>query len=311
MEMDEGQLAEMEARAVSMARRAGLLLDKYFGAPMKVDYKDKNKRDPVTVADRECQEFLTEAISKQYPDHGIIGEEDVEEEDKIAPDFVWVVDPLDGTKNFLSGLPVFACSIGVLYKGAPIAGALYIPWPGESQGVVMHAHRGGGAFVEKKPIGVYRGAQPQGNRLTGVPASFLRGFRFDKSMRERVGEVRVTGSIAYELALSASGVLQYSITTRPRLWDVAGGAALVSEAGGLVMIGRRHRRRWPLAGPRLRWEPLDSFTPTWQSGTTTLNELRQWSAPLVTGGPEVARFVAGSLKSRSSLGRRLARAIRR
>ena len=312
MDMDESQLAEMEAHAVSMAREAGLILDRYFGTPMDIDYKDKKKRDPVTAADMECHKFLTEAISGQYPHHGIVSEEDVEEEeDKVAPDFVWVVDPLDGTKNFLSGLPVFACSIGVLYKGAPIAGAIYIPWPGESQGLVMHARTGGGAFADEKPIRAYRGVQPEGNRLNAIPGSFDRGFRFDKSMNDRVGEVRVTGSIAYELAMSANGVLQYSIATRPHLWDVVGGAVLASEAGGLVMIGRRQGARLPLAGPRFRWESLDSFTPTWQSGTTTLRELRQWSAPLITGGPDVARFVAGSLKSRSALRRRVARRIRR
>jgi hypothetical protein len=175
----------------------------------------------------------------------------------------------------------------------------------------MHARRGGGAFVEGKPLGVFRGVEPEGNRLATLPASFGGGFRIGAKMRDKVGDVRVTGSIAYELAMTASGVLQYSITTRPRLWDVAGGASLVQEAGGLVMIEQRQVTRWPLASRRVRWEPLRSFTPGWRSGTTTLNELRQWSAPLVLGGPEVAAYVARGLRSRSPLRRRLARATRR
>ena len=309
--VDGAELAEIEGRAIEMAREAGVILRKYFGARFDVTYKDKERRNPVTVVDTECQALLTDAISRHYPDHGIVGEEDEEESEEVAPDFVWVLDPLDGTNNFVGGLPVFACSIGVLYRGAPVVGALYIPWPGEGDGAVMHARSGGGAFIDGEPLAVYRGPEPEGSRLTALPASFDRGYRLGKSMRRRVGEVRVTGSIAHELAMTAKGVLQYSITTRPRLWDVAGGAALVVEAGGLVMVGRNVGGRWPLAAPRLRWEPLRSFMPDWRSGATTLAELRRWSAPLVVGGPQVARHVAESIRTEAPLRRQLACALRR
>ncbi|HCH10345.1 MAG TPA: inositol monophosphatase, partial [Dehalococcoidia bacterium] len=71
------------------------------------------------------------------------------------PDFLWVLDPLDGTKNFLHGLPVYACSVGVLYKGAPVAGAVFVPWPVEGGGIVFHAHKGGGAFADSEMISVH------------------------------------------------------------------------------------------------------------------------------------------------------------
>jgi myo-inositol-1(or 4)-monophosphatase len=302
---------ELEAHAIDLARGAGAILRRYFGSPMEIEYKDKQKQDPVTTADKECQEYLTEAISSRYPDHGIVGEEDEESEDSVAPDLVWAVDPLDGTKNFLSGLPVFACSIGVLFRGVPIVGAVYIPWLTQVGGVVMHARTGGGAFLEQERVTVSGGDEPDGRRLIGLPESFSAAFRPGKSLRDNIGNVRVTGSIAYELAMTARGALQYSITTGPRLWDVAGGAVLVQEAGGAVMMGRRGGKSKAFGPATIEWEPLGSFIPTWRSGATTLHELRRWSSPLVSGSPAVARFVTKNIRRRSYLRHRLSRAVRR
>jgi myo-inositol-1(or 4)-monophosphatase len=301
----------MEAHAIGLARGAGAILSRHFGASLDVEYKQTHHRDPVTKADKECQAYLTGEISAHYPDHGIIGEEDEREDDSPAPDFVWVVDPLDGTTNFLSGLPLFACSIGVLHRGAPIAGAIYIPWPARDGGLVMHARKGGGAFVEEERLSVYGGEEPEGHRLASLPGSFGSAFRLGRPMRGRVGDVRVTGSIAYEMALTAMGVLQYSIINGPRLWDVAGGVSLVMEAGGAALVGQRGSARGLLRESRIRWEPLESFVPRWREGETTLAELRQWSARMVLGSPGIARYVAANLRSRSSLRSRLHRAARR
>ena len=308
---DEDKLAQMEIRAIEFAREAGLILSRYFGTQLKVEYKDKNSRDPVTNVDTEAQEFLTKAISEHYPDHGIIGEEDKEQKDSAAPDWVWVLDPLDGTKNFLSGLPMFACSIGVLYRGAPMVGALYISWPSQAGGVVMHARKGGGAFVESERISVLQSDEPQGNLLVTLPGSFGVSHRFRKPMRGKIGEVRITGSIAYDLALTAKGALQYSITGAPRLWDVAAGAVLVTEAGGVVLVGRRADTRAPFIPAGMCWEPLESFPPNWRVGTTGLQELRQWSAPLIMGSPGVAWYIARNLRSGPRFRHRLTRAVRR
>ena len=309
--LDDALLAEIEADATEMARGAGAILSGYFDTPLVVEYKDVKKSDPVTVVDVECQEYVTKAISQRYPDHGIVGEEDAEQGDSIAPDFVWVLDPLDGTKNFLNGLPVFACSIGVLHRGAPIVGALFIPWPGETGGVVMRARKGGGAFEEGKRLAVFGEAELEGNMLVALPGSFGEAYRVTNDLRDKTGDIRVTGSIAYELAMTARGALQYSITTAPRLWDVAAGVTLISEAGGHMMMGRRTGGLRSYATGKTRWVPLKSFVPSWQSGETTLNELRKWSAPLVAGSPGITRYVTKNLKGRPLFRHRLARAARR
>ena len=309
--ISDSTAAEIEKLAARLAGEAGAILRKYFGTSLGVEYKDEKQHDPVTVADREAQEHLAVSIAKHYPDHGFVGEEDREQEDAAAPEIVWVVDPLDGTKNFLSGLPVFACSVGVLYRGAPLVGAVHIPWLGEAAGVVLHARRGGGAYMGSDRLAVFAGVEPEGKRLSSIPRSPGSALRLNRRVRARVGDVRLTGSTVYELAMTATGALQLAMAAGPRLWDVAAGAALVMEAGGEVLVGRRRGKRTALLRPRMRWEPLGSFIPSWASGTTTMKELRDWSAPVVMGNAEVSRYLAENLVARSHIRRGLGRTLRR
>lgn len=290
-------LAEIEARAVELARGGGTILAGYFGGNLSIEYKDDNQRDPVTDADRETQDFLTKGILESFPGHDILGEEDDEDAqdaDKTAGDFLWVLDPLDGTKNFLHGLPVYACSVGVLYRGEPIVGAVYTPWPEEGGGVVHHARRGGGAFSNGTPISAVKLDSPQANQLITVPGMFDRLYRFETPMQGRTGDPRVTGSIAYELIMVARGVTQYMYTSNPHLWDIVGGVAVAMEAGSALMVGQR--RAGPLGMfPSLDWRESDALIDNWRSGETKVRQLRRWARPLVLGSPPVARFVSSNL----------------
>ena len=183
-----------------------------------------------------------------------------------APAFVWVLDPLDGTKNFLHGLPAYACSIGVLYRGEPVVGAVFTPWPNSRGGVVHHARRGGGAFTDDVPIRVAELDGPRNDQLVTLPGSFDWLYRFDRPMRGRTGDHRVTGSIAYELVLLARGVTQYMYTSSPHLWDVAGGARVAMEAGAAIMVGRR--RPGPLGLlPSIDWVESGSLVESWDEGS--------------------------------------------
>ena len=307
---DDALLAKIESCATEMARGAGELLGTHFGNTLDVQYKDEGKSDPVTNADTESQGYLKRAIVEHFPDHAILGEEDQDQDDSPAQDFVWALDPLDGTKNFMNGLPVYACSVGVMHRGVPVVGAVFLPWPNGSGGVVLHARRGGGAFVGDKRISVMQSDGPQGSSLVALPGYFGGAYRFGKPMRGKVGDLRVTGSSAYELAMIARGVLQYSVTTGPYLWDVAGGVVLVMEAGGLVMRGQRPSGLRALL-PSMRWEPMKSLLPSWQCGKTTMKELRNWRAPIAAGSPAVVRYVTSNMRRRLLLRRRVARLVRR
>lgn len=304
----EDLLIEIENCAVDMARGAALILGKHFGTSLEVEYKDKGETDPVTQVDKECQEFLIDAISKRFPCHGIVGEEDAPKEDSAAPEIVWVLDPLDGTKNFLSGYPVYASSIGVLHRGTPVVGVIYVPWPDCDEGSVFRARVGAGAFVNEERLSVFEAKQPDPVRLVALPGS-LRGFvSFGELARGQIGEVRVTGSIAHELAMTCKGVLQYTITMNPHLWDVAAGALLVREAGGIVMAGTSAGKS--IVGYQQTWTDTGSLISNWKEGETTMQQLRNWSQPLVLGGPDIVTWVTANLSASNRRPGRLANILR-
>ena len=293
---DDVLACEIEAAAVEMAQGAGDILAAHFGRKISIEYKDKEERDPVTEVDKACQDYLVGEINRRFPDHSILGEEQSEEEAKKAKedsgatdppcgDFLWVLDPLDGTTNFLNGLPVYAVSVGVLHKGRPLAGALFIPWPKPGGGFVLHCRQGAG----EDPVEVYKSDEPVNNRLAGLPGHFSYFTKYGKGLRGKSGEPRTTGSIAYELAMTACGVMQYAVFGAPRMWDMAAGALAVMEAGGTVMTRSPKEKGWHV---------MESFVPTWQEKPPTLKELRRWVAPLVVGNNKVAPLLAANLRSR-------------
>ena len=297
---DDVLACEIEAAAVEMAQGAGDILAAHFGRKISIEYKDKEERDPVTEVDKACQDYLVGEINRRFPDHSILGEEQSEEEAKKAKedsgatdppcgDFLWVLDPLDGTTNFLNGLPVYAVSVGVLHKGRPLAGALFIPWPKPGGGFVLHCRQGGGCFAGEDPVEVYKSDEPVNNRLAGLPGHFSYFTKYGKGLRGKSGEPRTTGSIAYELAMTACGVMQYAVFGAPRMWDMAAGALAVMEAGGTVMTRSPKEKGWHV---------MESFVPTWQEKPPTLKELRRWAAPLVVGNNKVAPLLAANLRSR-------------
>ena len=299
---DDTLAQEVESFAVRLATGAGEILAAHFGRQISVEYKDKAHRDPVTSADLACQKYLAEEITRQFPGHGILGEEDADASDTACPDYLWALDPLDGTTNFLNGLPVYASSIGILYRGRPLAGALYIPWPKPGGGFVMHCRRGGGCFVDEEPVTVYQSEEPGSNRLVGLPGSFAHTSRFKGRFtggpHSSGGEPRTTGSTAYELAMTAFGVMQYSVHGAPHLWDMAAGVLAVMEAQGTVMAR--------LPGEK-RWHPLESLVPNWETQPPSLKDLRRWVAPLVAGNRQVAPLITHSIRPRFRLSAKLRR----
>ena len=298
VDVDHVLRKELEDFAVSLAWGAGSVLMEYFSgtlsANLNIEYKDKNQKDPVTSADKTTQDYLINEISDKFPEHGILGEEDSKDsgDDALVPDFLWVLDPLDGTTNFLNGLPIFASSIGLLYKGWPLIAALYIPWPNSRGGFVLHCHRGGGCYADDGVVTVYETAKPAANRLIGLPGYFAQGMRFSKNIKGSPGELRTTGSIAYELAMTACGILQYAVIGAPRMWDMLAGALAVQEAGGTIMIR--------LPGEKLQ-EPMGSLYPDYYQGSPTFKQLRNWIGPLIGGNRQLAPLIAQSIHRKSSM----------
>lgn len=300
-EIEPNLLIDVEKYAAELATSAGEILSSHFGTDLDVSYKDVYKNDPVTSVDIQTQEYLVGRISERFPDHGIVGEEGLETDDGLSPDIIWVIDPLDGTKNFIGGLPIFACSIGILYRGEPVAGALYLPWPGKRDGVIAHARRGGGAYIGEERVVISGSDKPFGNRLVGLPSSFNSRFQFGSGMNGRIGELRISGSIAYEMVLVAKGILQYSVVGAPRLWDVLGGIVLVEEAGGTVLVGVGNRPHILPGRRKINWLPARSALGSWANTKPKISEIRHWRAPLIIGGSGVSH-VAANLDAKRRLG---------
>lgn len=281
-------LEKMEAFAARLALEAGKGLREHFGTRLEVEYKGEGRRDPLTNADRESQEYLQEAIRREYPDHGIIGEEDHLCQAPKGCETIWVLDPLDGTKNFMNGLPLYGVSIGVLEEGRPIVGAVWLPCTTDGLQGVFHARKGGGAFADGRRLTVSPGEIPQGDQLISLPGTFFRRWRFaGRLKKEWWGEARSIGSIVYELAYTAAGTFHYAVFGGPKIWDVAAGILLIQEARGEVLVR---------PGGRGEWMHFESFGPTLKP-----ESLRKWNEPLLAGNPEVVRLVASSLR-RKSLG---------
>ncbi|MEE9276745.1 MAG: inositol monophosphatase [bacterium] len=290
---------EMAGAAAEFAAEAGRLLLGLFGKRVEVDYKNKAKTDPVSEADRASQDLLTRAIGARYPGHAVLGEEKPKDEaeakkegERTAPEHLWVLDPLDGTKNFLNGMAVWACSVAVLREGRPVAGAIFTPEAsgggegGTEGGRVYRAWEGGGAFLGERKIQVAEDERPTGRRIASLPAAYWTQYRPTGPLRSNLGEVRAPGSIAYELALVARGGLHYALFGGPSIWDAAAGVLLVREAGGLPLL------RLPGAD---RWAPFESFFPA-GGGPRRLEDVRRWRRALLVGNPELVHHLAANLR---------------
>jgi myo-inositol-1(or 4)-monophosphatase len=218
---DDATLVSIEEAAVAMTEEAAGLVMARFGRPFRVDYKDEDRTDPVTDVDRAVEAWLTASIRELFPGHGLLGEEG--QEPSGEPEYVWVLDPIDGTHNFVAGLPLFAVSVGVLHRRRPVAGVVALPATGE----VLNARCGGGAFRHGTPLCASANGGLRRGLLAALPGELQSGFEVDPGLRDGLGSARHLGSTTYEMALVAAGVLDLAIFERTAVWDVAAGACRI------------------------------------------------------------------------------------
>lgn len=282
--LDDSLLEEIETHAMNIAQQAGQILCEQFRKPLEIQFKGENNSDPVTPADHLSEKYLKKALSEKFPLHSILSEEGGALRESDSP-FVWVLDPLDGTSNFMNGLPLFAVSVGVLWKRQPVVGSIFVPVSHRATAGVYHARLGKGAFLNSEKIEV--STKPSGRPLSEIPVQFGSRFRLSGKSRKEPHEARNLGSIALELAMAASGVFQYALFSSPKLWDVAAGVLLVKEAGGLSFIKRPEGKNWLI---------LERFQLEQDKNSETLENLRHWSFPLVVGAPDSARKIVKDIQ---------------
>ena len=228
------------ALAVEWAKEVGEVQRSYFrSGHLELETKS-TVHDVVTKVDKLSESMLIERIGKCFPNHSVLGEESGEHD--AHSDYLWVVDPLDGTNNYSQGLPVFCVSIGLQYRGETLLGVVYAPYLNE----LYTAIRGKGAFLNNVPIHV--------SDKTELDRSVLAtGFPYDKDVNPDnnsdnvariipyVRDVRRLGSAAYDLSCVAAGLLDGYWELDLHEWDVCAANLIVREAGGVVADFRPDR----------------------------------------------------------------------
>jgi len=218
--------------AGSIARSAGELILTLSSQERQISYK--SARDMVTEVDQASENYIVSEINRLYPEHEILAEEGSGSTLTPSP-YKWIIDPLDGTTNFVHGFPVFAVSIGILFEDELFAAAIYDP----NRQELFTAGRKQGAFLNEEPIAVSK-TQELGKSLLATGFSYFNDDYFKLNMElwasiyGKTQGLRRAGAAAIDLAWLACGRLDglWEFSLKP--WDIAAGALLVKEAGGLV-----------------------------------------------------------------------------
>jgi len=219
--------------AVMAARRAGAVLIRKMSSLQKLKIEQKGHNDYVSDADHAAEKAVIQCILKHYPDHAILAEESGAQGES---DHLWIVDPLDGTTNYLHGFPVFAVSIGLQIKGRMEHAVVYDPMRQE----LFTASRGEGAQVDGRRIRI-SGQKQLERALVGTGFPFRQSEKELKPYLEMLGKtvlntsgVRRPGAAALDLAYVAAGRLDAFWETGLAPWDLAAGSLLIREAGGII-----------------------------------------------------------------------------
>jgi myo-inositol-1(or 4)-monophosphatase len=221
--------------AVKAARAAGAIINRAALDVEAVRISQKQVNDFVTEVDHASEKIIIETLLTAYPDHGILAEESGRAFGNPLADHIWIIDPLDGTTNFIHGFPVYCVSIALQVRGKIEQAVIYDP----TRNDLFTATKGRGAFMNDRRLRVSKRIRLQECIIsTGFP--FRKGDNFNQYLRmmgdvmQRTAGLRRPGSAALDLAYVAAGFTDGFFETGLSPWDVAAGSLLVTEAGGLI-----------------------------------------------------------------------------
>jgi len=230
----------------SLCREAGRIGLERWGTPLQITRK--GEVDLVTDVDLELQELIRESIIRRFPEHIVLGEEGVQEEGAQEAEYLWLVDPLDGTTNYVHGHPCFCVSLAWAHRGEVLLGCVFDPLRHE----LFYAAQGEGATLNGTRITVSKTGSLISSLLsTGFP--YERATLSDSNvihlgkLINRIQGVRRSGSLALDLAYVAAGRLDGHWEFHVKPWDTAAGGLMVKEAGGRISGVEEER-----------WSPFDS-----------------------------------------------------
>jgi myo-inositol-1(or 4)-monophosphatase len=258
--------------AIKAARAAGSIINR---AALDVDLLKvsvKGPNDFVSEVDRAAEAAVIETLLQAYPDHGILAEESGSSHGNRKSEYQWIIDPLDGTTNFLHGLPIYAVSIGLAHRNVVQQAVVYDP----ARNDLFFASRGRGAFLNDRRLRVSK-RTALGDALIGTGFPFRRGDNFDRyiqmmqTVMQRCAGLRRPGAAALDLCYVAAGWYDGFFETGLNPWDVAAGSLLVTEAGGLIgnFTGEPdflHRREIVAGNPKVYGQLVHLLAPFAKDG---------------------------------------------
>ncbi|MFG6449563.1 inositol monophosphatase family protein [Roseateles sp. BYS180W] len=221
--------------AIKAARTAGSIINR---ASLDLDVLKINSKSPndfVTEVDHAAEEAIISTLLAAYPDHSILAEESGRTHGNQTSEFQWIIDPLDGTTNFIHGFPVYAVSIALAHRGVVQQAVVYDPCRND----LFYATRGRGAYLNDRRLRVSRRTR-MSDALIGTGFPFRRGDNFKRYMKmfeevmQQCAGLRRPGAAALDLCYVAAGYYDAFFETGLNPWDVAAGSLIITEAGGLV-----------------------------------------------------------------------------
>jgi myo-inositol-1(or 4)-monophosphatase len=221
--------------AIKAARTAGGIINQASRDLDLIKVNSKGPNDFVTEVDQAAERAIIETLLSAYPGHGILAEESGNTRGAKDSEYVWIIDPLDGTTNFIHGLPIYCVSIALEYRGQMQQAVVYDP----NRNDLFYASKGRGAFLNDKRLRVSKRTR-MADSLIGTGFPFRRGDHFKRYMQmfelvmQNCAGLRRPGSAALDLCYLAAGYYDAFFETGLSPWDVAAGALIVTEAGGLV-----------------------------------------------------------------------------
>lgn len=212
--------------AIQAAQKAGGIIQKYYHADYTIEKKSPDQ--PVTIADREANEAIKQTLLTAFPADGWLSEETSDTKERLQKNRVWIVDPLDGTKEFINKIPEFAVSIALVVDQKPVVGVVYNPASGELFSVCKQ----GGAYLNKQKILV---SQTRSLKQAIILASRSELSRNEWDPYQGCFHIKPSGGMAYKMSVVACGLADASFSLQPKTeWDFAAATLLIEEAGGRV-----------------------------------------------------------------------------
>ncbi len=247
--------------AIDAAKKAGAIIMNYYKADYEI--RDKSYHNPVTTADHAADSCLKKMLMEARPEYGWLSEETVDSPDRLSKERVWVVDPLDGTKEFIEGVPNFVVSVALVENGFPIVGVLFNPVTKE----IFTAASDEGAHLNGETIHCVTKEDVCDMVILNSRSETRRGLWAPYG--DTFGELRAIGSVAYKLGITAAGKADIFASLRPKNeWDICAGNCIINEAGGKLIDlngnSRQYNQENTLIEPGLIAGDVDAVDKTFE-----------------------------------------------